>query len=321
MSNAEILAPMLRCYGDRVRLNLRQIEAFRAAFQTGSMTAAGALLHISQPAVSRLIRDLEADSGLRLFDRKAGRMTATTDAVKLYREVERSFHGLDRMGRAIAEIKRHRGGDLKIAASLAPSFYCLPMVMSRLRTQWPKIGLSLGTCPSPDVLDIVARQQADIGVAVVPAEAPGVVIEPLKVHNALCVVPARHPYSRRRIIRPRDLEGQPLLVISDYSLFQKRIQNCLQASGVSPNVVFEASFSAPICAMVAAGFGLSILDPLTAIALQGEAMVALPFEPAMPYELKLIFPAGQPLSEHGEAFSALVRNEVERLGKAGSRKA
>jgi DNA-binding transcriptional LysR family regulator len=78
-----------------MRINHRQIEAFRAVFQTASMTAAGALLGITQPAVSRLIRDLEAETALTLFDRSAGKLTPTPDAVTLFREVQRSYQGLE----------------------------------------------------------------------------------------------------------------------------------------------------------------------------------------------------------------------------------
>ena len=109
-----------------MRINHRQIDAFRAVFQTSSMTAAGALMGITQPAVSRLIRDLEAEMALTLFDRSAGRLTPTPDAVALFREVERSYQGLDRVAHAAAELGRRREGELRIAASVAPSFYGLP---------------------------------------------------------------------------------------------------------------------------------------------------------------------------------------------------
>jgi len=161
-----------------MRLNLRQVEAFRAAFQTGSMTAAGDLMGVSQPAISRLIRDLEAEIAIRLFDRTGGRITPTPDAVALFREVERSFHGLDRISRAAAELRGRREGALRIAASVAPSFFCLPAVLSRFHEAWPGVALSLKTGASPEVLDLVALQQCDIGVAVVPAEAPGVRVDP-----------------------------------------------------------------------------------------------------------------------------------------------
>ncbi len=79
-----------------LRLNFRQIEAFRSVYQTGSMTVGGELMGVSQPAISRLIRDLEAKTGFPLFERARGGLTPTADAAEFYREVQRSFHGLDR---------------------------------------------------------------------------------------------------------------------------------------------------------------------------------------------------------------------------------
>jgi DNA-binding transcriptional LysR family regulator len=160
-----------------MRINHRQIEAFRAVFQTASMTAAGALLGITQPAVSRLIRDLEAETALTLFDRSAGKLTPTPDAVTLFREVQRSYQGLERVARAAAALGRRREGALRIAASVAPSLYGLPPVLARFRAAWPGVTLSLHTGSSPDVLDLVAMRHCDLGVAVLPAEGPGVIIE------------------------------------------------------------------------------------------------------------------------------------------------
>ena len=74
---------MPECYDGLMRINHRQIEAFRAVFQTGSMTAAGALIGVTQPAISRLIRDLEGEIGWSLFDRSAGKLIPTPDAVAL----------------------------------------------------------------------------------------------------------------------------------------------------------------------------------------------------------------------------------------------
>ena len=115
-----------------MHINHRQIEAFRAVFQTGSMTAAGALIGVTQPAISRLIRDLEGEIGWSLFDRSAGKLIPTPDAVALFREVQRSYHGLDRVADAAAQLGRRREGELRIAASVAPSFHGLPPVLTRL---------------------------------------------------------------------------------------------------------------------------------------------------------------------------------------------
>ncbi len=296
-----------------MRINLRQVEAFRAVFQTGSMTAAGALMGITQPAVSRLIRDLEAEIRLPLFDRRSGKVTATPDAVALYREVQRSFHGLDRIVRVAAELGGRREGDLRIAASFAPSFYGLPTVLSRFRRDWPGVRLSLKTCSSPEVLDAVSMRQFDIGVAVVPAEAPGVEIEAVPAPNAVCVLPAGHSLGARRVIRPRHLVGVPLLMISDYSLFQQRIRQRLLDANVKADIIFESSFSAPICALVAKGVGVSVLDALTASAYEGNGVIVRPFEPVIPYELKIVFPAIEPRTDRAKAFSFLLRQHMQNL--------
>lgn len=296
-----------------MRINHRQIEAFRAVFQTASMTAAGALMGITQPAVSRLIRDLEAEIALTLFDRSVGKLTPTPDAVALFREVQRSYQGLDRVAQAAAELGRRREGTLRIAASVAPSFHGLPPVLTRFRTAWPGVQLSLHTTSSPEVLDLVAMRHHDLGVAVLPAEGPGVTIEALPVQNAVCILPARHPLASRMMLQARDLAGIPMLMISDYSYLRQRIMQNFAAAGVQPDIVFESSFSAPICAMVAEGAGVSVLDPLTARAYAGQALVIRPFEPAVPYELKLVLPAGQPRSDRVNAFIALLRTHLEEL--------
>jgi DNA-binding transcriptional LysR family regulator len=289
-----------------MRLNLRQIEAFRAVFQTGSMTTAGGLMGITQPAVSRLIKDLEAEIGLPLFERAGGRVIATPDAVALFREVERSFHGLDRVARAAAELRQRRQGELRIAASLAPSFFCLPTVIRAFHEAWPGVALSLKTGSSPEVLDLVAMQQCDMGVAVVPSDAPGVVTRALPVHEGVCVLPQGHPLAAKPVIGPEDLDGVPLLVISDYSRLQQQFMACLDAAGISVNVVFESTFSASICPLVADGVGVSVLDPLTARAYDGRGVVLRPFRPAVTYELKAIFPAARPLGEREAAFTDLL---------------
>ena len=295
-----------------MRINHRQIEAFRAVFQTASMTAAATLMGITQPAVSRLIRDLEAEIALTLFDRSAGKLIPTPDAVVLFREVQRSYQGLERVAQAAAELGRRREGELRIAASVAPSFHGLPPVLTRFRAAWPGVRLSLHTASSPEVLDLVAMRHHDLGIAVLPAEGPGVTIEALPVQNAVCVLPVGHKLASRAVVRASDLIGVPMLMISDYSYLRQRVMQNFTEAGVQPDIVFESSFSAPICAMVAEGVGISVLDPLTARAYAGPTLAIRPFEPAVPYELKLVLPAGQPRSDRAHAFIVLLQTHMEQ---------
>src|SRR5690606_18806707 len=87
----------------------------------------------------------------------------------------------------------------------------------------PGVVISVQSCSSPEVMDLVASHQCDIGVAVVPAQGPGVEIEALPGQNVVCILPAGHPLTKKRVIRPKDLEHVPLMMISDYSLMRQRI--------------------------------------------------------------------------------------------------
>jgi len=299
-----------------MRMNLRQVEAFRYVYQTGSMTTAGELMGVSQPAVSRLIRDLEAEIDFPLFDRTRGGLTPTADAGEFYREVQRSFHGLDRLGRIAQDLRQRRVGDLRIVSTVAMSFYFLPGVMGRFREAWPDVKLALHSCPSPEVVEGVATQQYDIGLGIAPAAPPGVAAVPLPTLDTVCVLPASHPLAARDKIRPEDLDGEPLLIISDYSTTQRKILQSLEAAGIRRNIVMEATNSAPICELIRQGAGLAILEPVTAMAYAGRDVAVLPYEPTISLEMKLLHQSGRPLSEPAAAFFDLVREEMRAMRAA-----
>jgi DNA-binding transcriptional LysR family regulator len=96
--------------------NHRQVEAFRIAMRVGSATAAADALHITQPAVSRLIADLERHVGFMLFERRKRGLQPTKDALLLFEEVDRSFRGLDRIAETADAIRSRRIGHLRVIA-------------------------------------------------------------------------------------------------------------------------------------------------------------------------------------------------------------
>src|SRR6218665_1736823 len=114
------------------RLNLRQIEAFRLVFQTGSMTTAARLMSITQPAVSRLIRDLEETTELSLFKRSGSGISATPDAISFFSEVERSFLGMQQLEQAASAIRQQREKIIHIATTGAFAYQCLPHALMKM---------------------------------------------------------------------------------------------------------------------------------------------------------------------------------------------
>jgi len=168
-------------------LNPRQLEAFRAVMLTGGMTPAAELIGVTQPAVSRLIRDLQRSLRLTLFKKRGARLLPTGEAHSLYREVERSFVGLDRIAQSALELRERRAGTLRIAALPALASGFLPRFAGAFLAARPKLDLALFGLTSSSVLDWVISGQCDVGIAEIPIEHPTVVIERLPVVRAVAV--------------------------------------------------------------------------------------------------------------------------------------
>jgi len=302
-----------------MRLNHRQIEAFRYAYQTGNMTVAADMLGVTQPAISRLIRDLEGELGFRLFERTRGGLIATSDAAEFFKEVERSFLGLERLVQTAEQIRDLRSGDLKIAATVATSFHLIPDIIRKFKTRWPGVKISLHACASPQVRELIALQHYDVGIAVIPAESPGIESIDLPTLETVCVLPENHPLTRKDMIEPRDLDGEPLLMISDYSITHQRIRRVLEASGIHLNIIFESTFSAPICDLIGQGVGLSILEPITARAHQKGGLTTRRFSPSVLLELKALYPSNRPLSEPAQDFIELLKEALEKTTEQKNR--
>jgi DNA-binding transcriptional LysR family regulator len=186
---------------------MRQIEAFRAVILTGSMTGAGEMLNISQPAVSRLIRDLERDLGLTLFKRAGARIAPNEEALLLNREVERMFIGNEKIRETAAAIRgsQHWGAAGCRHAELG---HRLPVIPGRrFLDEHPNASASLHEDSSCEHHRPGVAPQYDIGLAYAPTPHPGIEVRPLPPTEAVCIVPTGHPLARQEEIHVRDLEA------------------------------------------------------------------------------------------------------------------
>src|SRR4051812_27383298 len=138
---------MSKCYDldqGRLRmLNPRQIEAFRTVIVTGGISNAARALNITQPAVSRLIQDLQYALGLTLFAKRGSRLVPTNEALSLYREVERQFVGLERIENAARNLREGRAGSLRVAALPAFNVGFLQRVVGAYLAQRPDLEIAL----------------------------------------------------------------------------------------------------------------------------------------------------------------------------------
>lgn len=294
-------------------INLRQVEAFRAVMRTGRMTLAAELMSVTQPAVSRLVADLERATGLTLFERKSNQIRPTRAATDLMREVERAFVGLDRIAFLAREIRRHSAGTLRIAAMPALGNGLLPRFLARFLRDKPGLNASLNALPSAMVIEAVAVGQADIGYADEPLDRSGFVIEAYPA-AAIAALPAGHRLADRAVIEPGDLAGERVINLDPGTLFSMRVE--LALAGVPRLAKLESGLSYTALTLVAEGAGIALVDPASASEFAGRDIVFRPFSLFIDAGFQMIRSANQTRLEVAERFA----NEFdaylkERLGK------
>lgn len=261
----------------------RQVEAFRAVVHTGTTVDAALLLHTSQPSISRLIRDLEAAVHLKLFDRVKGRLLLTAEGSAFHDEVRRSFAGLQRLSEVAAGLVQFRGRELRIGSLPALGLVLLPKAVAAFQARYPDVRVVLGVAESTTIREWVTYQQVEAGYV-----EEG--IEPLECDAhllfrvpAVVVMHRSHPLARRRAIRVTDLHGRDFVHLWRGHAERRQIDAALEQARVSVVAKAETQYATGVCALVAAGVGIGVVNPIVLLGAAAFDVVVRPFLPRMEF--------------------------------------
>ncbi len=291
-------------------LNPRQIEAFRTVIVTGGITAAAQALNVTQPAVTRLIQDLQYALGLPLFVKRGARLVPTNEALSLYREVERQFVGLERIENAARNLREGRAGSLRVAALPAFNVGFLPRVVGHYLAQKPGLEIALYGSISSQVVDWVTSGFCELGFAQMPLDFPGIDIEMLPPVAQVAVLPTGHRLAEKAELEPEDFSGEPFVSLEQSTQLRYRIDALFSAHRVTRLTRIETPLSMIACGLVAAGAGVAVVDPFTAAEYRGRGIEIRPLRPAVVFDMAIIWGGGRFRSAAALDFAERVRTAV-----------
>lgn len=291
-------------------MNLRQLEAFRAVILGQTVTRAAEMLHISQPAATRLIAALEEDIGFLLFERIKGRLHPTPDALVLYEEVQRSLLGVERIARAAKEIGSLTRGSLQIACAPAMGLSFLPKAIHAFSKQHQHAQISLLVLSSREVVDQVVGQRCDLGFIAEPNTYSSPLGESLLRSSMLCALPSGHRLQTKAVVVPEDLEGEAFISYPHAVGSRHHLDAIFAAHGVTRQLLIETQLSASMCAFVKLGAGVALVDTVSALEHRGAGVVFRPFEPAVEMDFSMLVSAQNRPSRFQESFMQHMREFV-----------
>lgn len=295
-------------------LNLRHLEVFHAIVKSGSVTAAARDLHITQPAVSAVLKHMEQRLQFRLFERVGGRLKLTPEAEALVPDVHEIFGRLDTLGRVAQDMRDGLAGRLMVASTPTLVDTLLPQAIARFRLRQRGVSVALRSLPTPLAVQRVVQREVDMGVVYGPVDEAVVAAEDLASSEIACAVPLNHPLAARSEVHAADLANESVISVSPSTRLGRAIESRFAEAGVPPLVIgIEPSSSLTACLMVREGAGVALVDRTAALSGAFGDLAFRTFQPRIPISIQLIYPQDRPRSRASAQLAEALRQAVGAL--------
>jgi len=295
-------------------MELRHLRYFVVVAEEQNVTRASVRLRLSQPSLSRQIRDLEEELGVELFHRTAKSLALTETGRKFVEEARAVLLRAEQAWQSVrAEAKNFRG-NLRVgyAPSLTAEF--LPAALRFFEAKFPEVRISLHDLSSEECIQKLATGKIDLALTVrLPSSNPrAIVFEKVVTYTQSCAVAACHPLAGKRSLRFAQLKDQAFVIYSqeEYPEYLKALRRTAREHGFEPKIGGEYDGVTGLITAVESGRGVAIV-PSSLRALAGPGVKLLPFVPQLaPIAVGAAFPRGP--SKLVEKFILTVKEVLER---------
>ena len=305
-------------------MNFQQLRSLRETVRRGlNLTAAAEVLHTSQPALSKQIRELEEELGVQLFIRHGKRYTQLTEAGERILQIAiRVLDEADALRKVSAEFAEGHSGPLSIAATHTQARYVLPAVLARFREEFPAMQFRLLQGNPEQVAEYVVHGDATFGLATETLdEHPSLDTRPAYAWRHCLIVPPSHPFARLgRQPTLAELAAQPLITYTAQFAGRRGIDAAFAKLGQAPNVVLEAIDSDVIKAYVELGFGVGVIADVAVDAERDRNLVRIDAAGLFPEKTaRIASRIGMPLLPFERRFVQLVREFRQQQARQDGR--
>src|SRR5262245_44298809 len=240
---------------------MRQLEVFLAVARAGSFRRAAERVHLSQPALSQHVGELERGLGARLFDRR-GRTVSLTEAGRILEDhALRMFATLASAREAIADLAGDGRGSLVIGASTTPGLYLMPALMSAFERDHPGISVDLRIANSRVIEQQVRANELDLGVVGGHGLGPGEeCLAAGMLDELVLIVPPGHAWAHRARVAPSVMQEERLLMREDGSATRQVTERALQQTDVKIGRILVLDHTEAIKQAVMAGLGVAFVS-------------------------------------------------------------
>ncbi|MDH5545636.1 MAG: selenium metabolism-associated LysR family transcriptional regulator [Gammaproteobacteria bacterium] len=244
----------------------RRLQVFHTVAKLLSFTKAAETLHMTQPAVTFQVRQLEEYFNTRLFDRTHNRISLTEAGKRVYEHAGKIFEQYAAMENAVRELTGEVSGVLIIGASTTIAEYMLPSLLGDFKHKYPDVNVRLKVSNTEGIVSMVENNVIDLGVVEAPVQNKNLAVELCKKDQLVVIVPPKHPLAGESRITPAQLLEHPYICREEGSGTREVILEYLHGIGINPNeldVIMELGSPEAIKGAVEANIGMTVLSRAT----------------------------------------------------------
>ncbi len=277
-------------------MELRHLRYFVVVAEEQNITRAASRLHVSQPPLSRQIRDLEEELGVALFERSAQSVRLTDAGSAFLGEARAVLHRVDQAVDHVRAVAAQCGGELHVGYAPSPTVEILPPTLRAFKEAQPRVKVTLHDMTGGEMLTGLRDGSLDVALMVKPKtrHLRGLLCETLREYPMGVIVPPGHPFTKRKGVTLKEVAAEPLVVYSrkDYPDYHEELERTLGPAAAKIRIAEECDGAMSLITAVESGHGVSLVAQ-SIVCIGGFRVGFVPFSPAVaPLTVSMVWRSG-----------------------------
>lgn len=293
-------------------MDTRQLTYFVQVAKDNSFTVAARNLHLSQPALSKMIKKLEDDLGVQLFDRSEHKMSLTDAGERLFEEGQRILSEMDSITESIQDTKNLRTGNVSVGIPPVIGTSYFPPLIANFRNDFPGINLSIIENGAVTVYEMVEKGYVDLGLVILPELSDRIEYIPVTEDKVVLIVHNDHPLANREKVVIEDLKDESFALLDETFLLHHHVIKACREAGFEPNIYFKSSQWDFLTELVCLNQGISILPRPILARFNSKSIKQIPIDhPELTWRIAIIMKKNRYVSYAAKKFIEYVKENIK----------
>jgi DNA-binding transcriptional LysR family regulator len=292
-------------------MEIRQLTYFTEVAKERSFTIAARNLHISQPALSKMVKNLEEELGVLLFDRSEKYLFLTDAGEQLYEHAQKLLSDFESLSESIRDTEQLKKGHIKVGIPPVIGTSYFPKLIAGFRQLYPGVTLSILEEGAMNISNQVKDGSIDAGVIILPVDENKFDYIPIVADENILIVHRSHRLASRDYVHYEDLRDENFVLLNEtFKLHHHIIASCRQ-SGFEPNVTLKSSQWDFVAELVSMNQGISILPRPILDKFNSGMILQIPINhPSVKWEIAIILKKGRYTSFALRRFIEYVKENI-----------